>query len=263
MNNDTTKNKKEIKKTPIKVNILIIGIIFIIAVFAATSFYLEFHKKNSLVQEKPTIENKTTGSLISKAEPTAQKETVDFKKEVPEQEILICSETSYFIIDYLKLHLKAEQGLDFAKELLDLRKHLVKSKTIKKILNDLSNVSSQNNTDSYFAPKFNSLIKTLYIENEESSNVFSYYLNKYLNHLLFIRPIGNRAIKNGGFDMNITLAYKSLLKNDLEKALEYIEELPNKENRLLELKQHLITRIYIKNSISQIDDALKLEVNEK
>jgi hypothetical protein len=253
--NNQTANQAPPKRSKVTA----ISILLIITIITGGTFYFEKFSKKSLVNKQEQILNKKNSKKIEAAPQKSQPK----KTEEQKKENIVCNESADFIIDYYQMHLKANQGYDFSMELLNLNKYSIKSEEIKDILNSLVYIAKNNIDDHYFCTNFTSLIKSLYLEDKKSTNIFSHYLNEYFGHLLFIRPIGNRAITLGGFNMNMMLAENALLDNQLEKAEEYIDKLPNKQTKFNEFKHKLKIRIYIKNSLSKIDSIIKIEAKEK
>lgn len=256
MNKIKDEVKNQIKDKEISYNLKFITFILVLVAFIIISIFY-FYNKSEVKKILPNINSEVThNSSVNKN---------NAKNNIEEQHKnnITFDQSQDFIIYYYQMHLKANQGKDFSNELLALNKYSPKSKTIKDILNSLVEVAKENEKDSYFYNIFTSLIKSLYLENRNSDNILSYYLNIYFGHLLFIRPIGNRAINLGGFDMNIILAQNKLLDNQLEEALEYIEKLYSKLEDFNAFKQKLKIRIYIINSLLKIDSLLMIEGKEK
>jgi hypothetical protein len=176
---------------------------------------------------------------------------------------LACNKDANFILAYYQLKEQAKQGKNFSNELLELNEYQINSNQVKQIFSKLSNLANQNTEDSYFKDKFSSIIRQLCNENEKPANIITSYLNEYFNQLFFIYPFGNRAIKNGGFAMNIELAQQKLIKNNLQAAIPYINELDSQLPEFIEFKQKLINKIAINAYFEEIDKSLEIEAEGK
>jgi hypothetical protein len=171
-----------------------------------------------------------------------------------------CKDMLSFIQDYYNMKIQAEEGSDFSYELIELNKYKIKSSEIQKHLDILADLAKLNAKQDSFKKQFNQLIRDLYTLDNSENNSFYNLLIK----IIFIRPIGERAIANGGFDKEIALTEKALMSNDLNEAKLHIMNLPDKLESLKDLQIQIQNKLSINESIESLGKILisRIDCNE-
>lgn len=151
-----------------------------------------------------------------------------------------------FMHNFYKMKSSAEKGNDFSPQLLDLRSYTIYSDELKQHLDNLVELAPHNKEVNYFKEAFKNIVTTLY-QQSDNSNFFD------INHYVFIRPIGERAIENGGLDKQVALIEQALIDNNLQKVEEYLSDLPQ------DIKSLNHFTLYIKNKLAIHDELIKIE----
>lgn len=154
-----------------------------------------------------------------------------------------------FIHDFYKIKSIAEKGKDFTQQLLDLKHYTISSEELTQHLDNLIDLASCNKQINYFKLEFNNIITTLYQQPSHYS-----FIN--INDYIFIRPIGERAIENGGIDKQVALIEQALSQNDLEKVDEHLQDLPQDINSLNHFKVNVKKKLAIQDELNKIEEIL-------
>ncbi len=167
-----------------------------------------------------------------------------------------CQALLHFTQGYYQMRLQAEQGENFNSKLLELNEYVVSIVEINNNLSALSSLASKNIEDSYLADEFNNLVRDLY-GNEYSNSLWRNYLKK----LIFIRPIGERAIEKGGMDKEIILAEYALAQKNFIDANSHLENLSKyleagNLRKLQEIQLILQNKLAIKEAFISLDQLL-------
>lgn len=272
-------NKKEEKKVKLSnkpwalVSILFVGVAILILLSLNFTSTYQFKGMLNPIDSNATY-NKVKLNNLNKSEDKQAKQAeeekeekeaeervaLDIKKEIKNEVINIdgsCKDLLSFVHDYYQLKIKIDGGMSFTNELLELNKYKIKSDKINQHLRSLATLSSANMKNEYFKLKFNSLIKELYRLNNRSPNIISGYIRR----MIFIRPIGDRAIVNGGFDMEISLTEKALIDNKLDEALIHVDKLPNNYEDLKIFKTELQNKLAINETLKQLDNIISSKLD--
>lgn len=254
---DNNRSKVEIKSSSSK--LWVVYIMLVLGVGILVALYINFQ----LTYKVDDINQK-----ISKLD-SNQKKANDFsknsspiKKDIPSTKKVINSQpkekeplsdpylTLYnFIQDFYIMKERAEKGEDFTIQLLDLKRYTILSDELKQHLNRLLNLAPNNKKKDYFKLSFNKIIRTLYQRTHDSS-----FFN--INDYIFIRPIGERAIENGGIDQQIVLIEQALIQNNLQKVDDHLQNLPKDLKSLTIYKSNVKNKLEIQDRLSQIEAIL-------
>jgi hypothetical protein len=243
--------------------ILLVGLAILILLSLNFTSTYKFKENSNSINSKVIYKQDNLNEkkhLAEEIKDNVEAKVLDTKKEIKNEVINMdnsCKALFEFVQDYYQLKLKVDEGANFTKELLDLNKYNINSEEINQSLKSLLAFSSANNKGEYFKAKFSSLIKDLYRLNTPSSNIISDFIRK----MFFVRPIGDRAIANGGFDMEVALIEKSLKNDNLVEALVHINNILNVSDSLKKFKSELENKLAINEALIKLDNIIlsKLE----
>ena len=270
--NDEQKTKKEIKKEikkPAKKHFLlfILFSLFIVLLFALSmNFTFTYQFKENI--KEPTAAHESEKETTTQEEVIAQEKStsLDHKEKTSHASVKTklkkdksCGDLLNLMRDYYNMRLKIEQGRDFTNELEAITRYEISSDSINKNLEVLSGLIKFNMDEDYFRTKFHTVIKDIYIAKQEHK----YDFIRFLKNMLFIRPIGVRAIDNGGIDMEISLVEKALSIGNLPDAYEHLINISNDNSKALEsFKVELENKLRIKYNLNHLDEINKVDCDE-
>ena len=209
------------------------------------------HNKIKAKHEEEANYNAPT--VAHKKETSSLSPKTDLKKDNS------CGSLLNLMRDYYNMKLKIDQGKDFTNELEKLVKYKINSQSINENLENLSGLIKFNMNEDYFRTKFHSLIRDIYLVKQKHK----YDILFFLKGMLFIRPVGIRAVENGGMDMEVALVEKALLARDLSKAYEHLINISNDNSKSLQtFKDELENKLRIKNDLKHLDEINKLDCDE-
>lgn len=271
-NNTQEKIKEEIKK-PAKKHFLffILLSLFILLLFVLSMNFSSTYQLKENVKESPVI-NDSQEEYIENSQTEHEEEanqndqSVAHKKETSRlstktnlKKDKSCGSLLNLMRDYYNMKLKIDQGKDFTNELEKLAKYKINSQSINENLENLSGLIKFNMDEDYFRIKFHSVIRDVYLVKQKHK----YDILFFLKGMLFIRPVGDRAIENGGMDMEVALVEKALLARNLSKAYEHLINIPNDNSKSLQIfKDELENKLRIKNDLKHLDEINKLDCDE-
>ncbi len=211
---------------------------------------------------KPRIENLSEANNSNIAvlhEVTQVKEVATtaeqhIKKAEPLNNLSDCLNLQIFIQEYYSLKLIASQGADFTPQLLELAKYDVKIDKIKGLISKLLILSSVNRSEDYLKNQFQQIIKEIYAANSKGS---------FFNNMIFIRAIGDKALKKEGIDKYVELSVRALLNKDLVLALQSMGLIPNSTEALNHLKIEIKNKLIIKDILNEMDQLFINNLNCK
>ena len=273
---DEQNNKEEEAKKTTKKHFIFFSLfsLFILLLFALSmnfTFTYQFKEntKNSTADYKDikkagdkNINRENPKEISSKMEVNSvENEEENLHKPVKEKlkKDKTCGSLLNLMSDYYNMKLKIEQGKDFTNELEAIAKYKINSDSINKNLEILSGLIKFNMDEDYFRAKFHGVIKDIYGFKQEHK----YDFIRFLKNMLFIRPIGDRAIYNGGIDMEVVLVEKALAMGKLLDAYEHLTNISNDNSKALEaFKMELENKLRIKYNLNHLDEINKLNCEE-
>ena len=263
MSKDPSDNKEDKKKSNAKYFFLGIASFIAIAFLVLLSMNFVFtYKIKGISDQEHNIASETKVESTQNSDHSKKNVTSEDPPAMNDiQKVSSCSELLSFIQYYYNMKLKIEQNKDFSNELEQLNKYKIKSEDVNKHFADLSELVNANMGDDYFRIKFNSLIKDLYIRKKDTDNA----LYSYLKKMIFIRPIGDRAVSNGGNDMEIVLAEKSFAEGKLNIAWKHINKITDISSKALDdFKVELENKLKIRQNLEYLDKIFisKLDCHE-
>jgi hypothetical protein len=225
---------------------LIFGLIILAFLYMNFNFTYQFRGNESAVMDKAE-------EVLVKQHEVMEKKTIIEPVIQKREEKVSCTSLLDFVKDYYKFRLQLDNGNEFSKEIAALSHYKINSSEINQYLSNIVVLAPNYKYKGYFSLRFNSLIKDIYDMSQHQQSFLHRYLGKYLQQLIFIRPVGERAIRNDGIDMNIALVEDSFNRNDLLKAKIYIAKLPDNLESLKVLQLELENQILINDSLSVLD----------
>lgn len=161
---------------------------------------------------------------------------------------------------FYQMRIAADQGKDFSQEAQKLDKFKTTiSPEFDILLTELEALSARNIEDEYFRHSFANMLHDLYRLRHQKTNIIHSSIDNFFDNLLFIRPTGERAIKHGGFDMDVALTEQALAQNNLELAQSYMKKITNESEEFKILLLKLDSRIKIKNDLEKLNKILEQE----
>lgn len=233
---------------------LVLGVGILVALYI--NFQLTYKVDNINQKISKMNSNQSNISNLSKAYSPAQnsipitEENIlnkGSKEEEPFFEPYVVSHE--FIQDFYLMKSRAKKGDDFTAQLLELKRYTISSNEIKQCLNSLLNLAPNNKKEAYFKVGFNNIIRDIYQQHYKSN-----FLN--LNNYIFIRPIGERALENGGLDQQVVLIEQALTQNNLQKVYDHLHKLPQSIESLANFKQEIENQLTIQNRLDLIESIL-------
>jgi hypothetical protein len=225
---------------------LVFGLIILAFLYMNFNFTYQFRGNEAAVIDKAE-------EVFPKQREVIEKKTIIEPVTQKREESVSCTSLLDFVKDYYKFRLQLESGNNFSKELLALSHYKISSSEISQHLSNIVVLAPNYKYKGYFNLRFNSLIKDIYDMSQHQQSFLHRYLGKYLQQLIFIRPVRERAIRNDGIDMNIALVEESFNRNDLLKAKIYIAKLTDNLESLKILQLDLENQILINDNLSALD----------
>ena len=251
-NDNQSKIKMPSNKLWLVYTLLILGIGILAALYINFQLTYKFNGISKKISELDSNQIKITS--LSKAYPAQEEaQSTEKKLEEPSQEknpqLASCLNLNNFLQDFYIIKLNVEKGNDFSIQASELNKYMILSSELKQPIDNLINLSTKNKEINYFKLSFNHLIRDLYKQPSESK-----FFN--LKDYVFVRAIGEKAIKNGGLDRQIALIEQALNNNNLQEVDEYLQELPQDIISLNNFKIDVKNQLSIQESLKQIETIL-------
>ncbi|MEK6734247.1 MAG: hypothetical protein AABY27_03985 [Pseudomonadota bacterium] len=226
---------------------ILLGLVILVTLAIAGFLYFDFSQKVS----PPVNKEIKASSLKDNAKPKEQEENpVVNEKRIKIESKIACNELVQFMQEYYQMKVIANSGEDFTGELVELKKFKIKFNEIDEILTQLEGLAKHNKTNEYYKKLLNDITRDIY-----SCNF------PYLKNMIFIRPIGQRAIDNGGIDQEIVMIEKYLADNDITSAISSIEKIKDEKNRFETLKIELDCKAKIMSYISMLDQIINTRLS--
>ncbi len=251
-NDNQTKIKMPSNKLWLVYTLLILGIGILVALYINFQLTYKFNGISKKISELDSNRIKITS--LSKAYPV-EKDSPSTEKKLEESaqeekpQLASCLNLNNFLQDFYIIKLNAEKGNDFSAQALELSKYTILSSELKQPIDNLINLSTRNKDINYFKVSFNYLIRDLYKQSSDSK-----FFN--IKHYIFIRAIGEKALKNGGLDRQIALIEQALNNNNLQEVDEYLQTLPQDILSLNNFRIDVKNQLSIQDSLKQIETIL-------
>ena len=244
----------------------IFGIVVLILLYVNFKFTYQFSGINQQIAELDSNQSElkyVSQQLLSSKNQLPKLNNASIARVALEntQQELNCKALLHFVQDYYQMRLQAEYGENFSSKLLGLNQYEINVIEINKNINALANLAANNVEDSYLINEFNNLIKEIY-SNEYSNSLWRNYFKK----IIFIKPIGKRALEKGGLDKEIILTEDALSQNNLLDANIHLENLSKyleEENlrKLQELQLALQNKLSIREIFVNLDQLMAKQYN--
>ncbi len=253
-------------KTFILSLLFIFGIVVLVLLYVNFKFTYQFSGINQQIAELDSnqLELKSVSEQLLSSKNQLYNPIDPSKAALPTvvtQQGQPCQALLHFTQDYYQMRMQAELGKNFSSKLLELNEYVVSIAEITNNLSALTSLSSKNIEDIYLVEEFNKLVRNLYI-NEYSNSLWRNYLKK----LIFIKPIGERAIEKGGMDKEIILAEYAFAQKNFVDANTHLENLSkyleaDDLKKLQEIQLALQNKLAIKEAFINLDRLLAKQYN--
>jgi hypothetical protein len=260
----TDKQSKVKTKSPNR-KLWLVSIMLILGIGILVALYINFqltYKVDDINQKISKLgSNQKRISELSKTSAPIKKDIASTKETIstkPKEEGTLSDPylALYdFIHNFYKVKSSAEKGNDFTPQLLVLKSYIIHSDELKQRLDKLIDLAPHNKPVNYFKAAFKDIVITLY-QQPNNSNFLD------IHHYVFIRPIGERAIENGGLDKQVVLIEQALMENDLQKAENHLNDLPKDIKSLNQFKLNIKNQLIIHDELIKVEEILLNKQNK-
>jgi len=220
----------------------------------------QFEQTNSETNEDS--ENMAEDSPISPLEEDKTQPNTSVSK--PQQIELNCKKYASFISNFIMLQEKISTGRGFNKEISELSSFNITDNNIKNKLQQLSLFSEEGiptfiNLRDEFYTMSDEIIRAYQLENE--TNQLRKKALRFFQELIFIKKVGQRAIKEGGIEGIIQNIKNSLENEEILEAILEAEKITNIKVKNMVDSWIQDSRNYLK--LQEIYEDLKKQTFEK
>jgi hypothetical protein len=238
---------------------LFLAILFLCLISFIAFKLFQSNQVSDMVASQEISEQKKAEQIIIKSkEIKLEKNNLADKNTLEDKRISCC-----FVKDYYSLRLKAIRYVDFSEDILNLTNYNISSPEIVNLLSKLSILAAYNHNKQYFFIKLDKLVHEIYQLEKHKESIVYRYLGQYFQKLVFIRPVRERALKGSAIEKNLELSINALQNFDIEKAIYYLDQLPDYSADIKDFREELHKKLLLDKNFSALDDIINIQLNCK